>query len=1443
MRVPVFENTLINFRAFQCDRHHASADFPPGPRNRAFAPLHATFNWLASTLALLTLSLGGTAWASLDNYDTTISEDASAGLNPLARLSSPVTLTGSNKAAFNFGTSSGSATIEFILQGDPTVNPSAYLAVGTNSSSNLRYDLWNDTGQLGFTQLGVMDYAFTPGVPSPTQPAHVTYVWNSATSTMKLFLNGKLAGTCSGVSPGFAVPSGPGWLGANPQGGEPMVGTIYRVTVYDGLVSEEVILSHANAFNGVVSPPEILSFTATPDTIFFPGSTTLTWDVRNATSILLNGADVSTRSNLTVAPSVTSLFTLAATNASAVATAQVRVQVNPAPIIRRFAADRTYAGAGDRVILSWDVSYAKALSISPAVGDVTAQSVGGLGSVTVQPAVSTSYLLTASSDFGSQTALAAIHIVQPASHLVISEFMADDKSTLADEDGTFTGWIEIHNPTAAPVNLSGYFLTDNAADLTRWGFPNTNLDAGAYLVVFASVKNRVQPGAPLHTNFRLNNSGEYLALVGPGPVVLQAFAPAFPAQRPDISYGILADDVTLAQFMSVPTPGAANDETPPPPAPVRFSRPSGTFTEPFALTLSAPDPNAEIRFTVDGSAPGLTTGALYSAPIQISSSTRMRAVATAAGFVSLMAGASYIKLAPDLAGYTSSLPIMIVENFGAGVIKQKGWNATGAGIKQVPRQAATWVTFEPIGGVCALTNAPQMLSLVGIRGRGAYSTEWRQKPYSVQTMDEDGSKADVSPLGMPAHSDWVLYFPDPDQDKDPALLFNTFAYDLSRNMGHYAARFRWVEAFIHEDGGDLSLADRRGVYAIMEKIARGKDRLDFQPLSADGATGGWLLDINRMDPEPDTGWPAPNGATQPSFFHTPGPNRILQTQPNRAYNPVPGDDLPQQWNAFINFDTPNGYVINTNQRAAVEGWFKQFEKVLYDDTLWRDPANGYRRYLDTVDFADYFVLNVLTRNGDGLLLSMFPWKGDDDKLRMGPAWDYNWSAYYISGGPTGSLLHRSDQLWYARLFADPDFMQLYIDRWWTLRRSPMSNAAMAAIIDQQAADITPQKSLLNGMPSTAEWSRRLQQMKTWLSQRADWIDANYLRPPLFNQDGGDVPDGFAVVITGSGGTIYVTTDGTDPRAPGGAISSSASTYAAPLPLHTQTFVQARIKSGSIWSGLTAAVFSTPQDLSKLALTEIMYQPAASGNWTSDDLEFLELKNTGGSALHLGLFKFTSGIEFTFTNNTRLEPGEFFVLARDVAAFEERYPGVSVNGLYTGKLNNGGETIRLATPSGQTVFGVSYSDASPWPASAGGQGFSLVPFDPAAPNNSTDGGAWRASTEPGGSPGRDDPADLNIDSDGDGMLDWQEVVAGTDPNDPESLLKFDSVALTPDLGVVLTFRTIGNKTYTVEYTDDLEAGIWSRLTDVAAQSSNRKETVADPGAHPNRFYRLVTPQRP
>jgi hypothetical protein len=123
--------------------------------------------------------------------------------------------------------------------------------------------------------------------------------------------------------------------------------------------------------------------------------------------------------------------------------------------------------------------------------------------------------------------------------VVISEFMASNRSTLADEDAAFEDWIEIHNTGAAPVNLLNWSLTDSAAQPARWRFPATNLTAGARLVVFASGKDRRIPGRELHTDFRLSAGGEYLALVEPdGVTIASEFAPVFPPQVSDVSYGV-----------------------------------------------------------------------------------------------------------------------------------------------------------------------------------------------------------------------------------------------------------------------------------------------------------------------------------------------------------------------------------------------------------------------------------------------------------------------------------------------------------------------------------------------------------------------------------------------------------------------------------------------------------------------------------------------------------------------------------------------------------------------------------------------------------------------------------------------------------------------------------------------------------------------------------------
>ena len=136
----------------------------------------------------------------------------------------------------------------------------------------------------------------------------------------------------------------------------------------------------------------------------------------------------------------------------------------------------------------------------------------------------------------------------------ITEFLASNLRGLTDEEGNHEDWIEIYNEGASSVSLDGWYLTDNAGDLTKWRFPNTNIAPAQFIVVFASDKNRRTPGAPLHTNFKLSDTGEYLALVQPdGTTIATQFAPTYPAQATDISYGFpaLQTKTMLAQGAAV----------------------------------------------------------------------------------------------------------------------------------------------------------------------------------------------------------------------------------------------------------------------------------------------------------------------------------------------------------------------------------------------------------------------------------------------------------------------------------------------------------------------------------------------------------------------------------------------------------------------------------------------------------------------------------------------------------------------------------------------------------------------------------------------------------------------------------------------------------------------------------------------------------------------------
>ena len=143
-------------------------------------------------------------------------------------------------------------------------------------------------------------------------------------------------------------------------------------------------------------------------------------------------------------------------------------------------------------------------------------------------------------------ALKLLAILPVSANPVITEFMASNQATAVDEDGDFSDWIEIHNPTTAPVSLDQWCLTDSATNLVKWRFPNVTLAPGEFRIVWASGENRRNPSAPLHTNFSLAAGGEYLALVRPdGVTVEQDFGPEYPAQDGDESFGMIFNSTSL----------------------------------------------------------------------------------------------------------------------------------------------------------------------------------------------------------------------------------------------------------------------------------------------------------------------------------------------------------------------------------------------------------------------------------------------------------------------------------------------------------------------------------------------------------------------------------------------------------------------------------------------------------------------------------------------------------------------------------------------------------------------------------------------------------------------------------------------------------------------------------------------------------------------------------
>ena len=227
--------------------------------------------------------------------------------------------------------------------------------------------------------------------------------------------------------------------------------------------------------------------------------------------------------------------------------------------------------------------------------------------------------------------------------ILITEVLAANTRTVADDQGRYSDWIELHNPTTTPVPLAGYTLTDDPTEPTKWRLPVATLAPGAFLVVWASGEDRAT-SAGWHTNFRLSGSGEYVGLFGPDGQVVDAVT--FEEQEVDVSLGRLGTVSDRWVSFSNPTPGAANTSGPraaPGTSPVVVTPGSGRFAGPVAVRLEAPVLGSAVYYTLDGTDPTVD-GQAYTAPMVLAADDGLlRAVALRDGApVSAVTTATYL---------------------------------------------------------------------------------------------------------------------------------------------------------------------------------------------------------------------------------------------------------------------------------------------------------------------------------------------------------------------------------------------------------------------------------------------------------------------------------------------------------------------------------------------------------------------------------------------------------------------------------------------------------------------------------------------------------------------------------------------------------------------------------------------------------------------------------
>ena len=298
---------------------------------------------------------------------------------------------------------------------------------------------------------------------------------------------------------------------------------------------------------------------------------------------------------------------------------------------------------------------------------------------------------------------------------------------------------------------------------------------------------------------------------------------------------------------------------------------------------------------------------------------------------------------------------------------------------------------------------------------------------------------------------------------DRTLLRNYVALQLSQMFGMtYTPRSQFVELVLN--------GQYVGNYQLIEEIDIDNNRLNITSMKdndTSGAklTGGYLIEgDNKLE-----------DSTHMRFATNLLHNSFIIHEPS--------DSITQQTNYISNY-------MSTAERA------------LYGSNF-TDPANGYRKYLNPVTFAQYFWVNEFSRNNDaGFWSSTFLYKDKDSLLNMGPVWDFDIAfgntTFNSNQNPQGWWI--ANQTWFNRLLQDSAFTNIVISQWKTMRNSLNS---LNGIINNMAANLQQSEiqnfkvwsitaSLPQGFSSetAGSYQGEINFLENWITQRLSWVDAN-----------------------------------------------------------------------------------------------------------------------------------------------------------------------------------------------------------------------------------------------------------------------------------------------------------------------------------------------------------------